>query len=193
MLSDSEIVIQKVVQAFDQLDISYLVGGSIASSLYGVPRFTQDVDFVADMREEHAPALVAALQGEFYVDEDMIRDALLHQSSFNVIHLHTMHKADIFIRKRTEWADEEWARRCASSFDFDGDIVPVYLASPEDTVLQKLVWFRMGGGVSDRQRGDVQSVLEAQAGALDYGYLRRWATELGVSDLLEEALAAAGE
>jgi hypothetical protein len=69
---------------------------------------------------------------------------------------------------------------------------PVRVASPEDTVLRKLRWYRDGGEVSERQWLDIQGVLKVQAGTLDRGYLRQWAAPLGVADLLVEALRQAG-
>lgn len=87
MPDDVELVTRKVVEVLDRLGIVYFVGGSVASSVHGVARFTRDVDFVADVRQEHAPALAAAWQDEFYVDEDMIREAVHQQGSFNIIYL----------------------------------------------------------------------------------------------------------
>ena len=191
-MPDAVIVLQKVVQAFDALGIVYLVGGSMASAVYGEFRATQDVDLVAGVREEHVVSLVAALSAEFYVDADLIRQAIEQESSFNLIHLATMFKADVFIRKRGAWTDEEFARRRRIEYPSDEVSASVYVASPEDTVLQKLLWYHLGGGVSDRQWNDVQGVLKVQAGALDENYLRHWAAYLNLTDLLNDALMDAG-
>lgn len=190
-MPDAVLVLQKVIQAFDALGIVYLVGGSMASAVYGEFRATQDVDVVADVRAEHVGALVAALNAEFYVDADLIRQAITHESSFNVIHLETMFKADVFVRKRSPWADEEFARRRLIEYPSEEGFASVYVAGPEDTVLQKLLWYQMGGNISERQWRDVQGILKVQAGALDEDYLRRWAAELNLADLLNDALADA--
>ena len=105
MLSEAEVVAQEVIQAFDLLGIEYFIGGSVASTVHGIPRLTMDVDLVADMREEHIAPFVARLEGDFYVDGDMIREAIHSRSSFNVIHLPTMVKADIFLRQPTGFAE----------------------------------------------------------------------------------------
>jgi len=89
----------QIVQVFDRLNFPYFVGGSLASSLHGVPRATQDVDIVTDIKIEHIPQFVKAFESEFYIDADMIRDAIQHRTSFNIIHLETMFKVDIFILK----------------------------------------------------------------------------------------------
>lgn len=190
--NDPVIVLRKVKEAFDTLGIVYLVGGSVASSVYGIPRFTRDVDFVAEVREEHASALVRALGDEFYADEEMIRAAVRQQGSFNVIFFENSFKADVFVAKRDAWATQEMARRQIADFGLGDETVMIYVASPEDVVLQKLLWYRLGGGVSDRQWNDVKAVLQVQAGALDDDYLNEWAVKLNLADLLAEARADAG-
>ena len=89
----------KVVQVFDRLGITYHVGGSLASSSYGVARSTLDVDVVADIKPEQAEKIYMFLKEEFYVDTEMIQDAVRRRSSFNLIHLDTMFKVDVFILK----------------------------------------------------------------------------------------------
>ncbi len=103
MLSGPLTVIARLVRAFDRLGIRYLVGGSLARSIYGIPRATQDVDLVADIRLSQVDGLASALAGVFYVDAEMIRDAVRRQASFNVIDLATMFKADVFILKDVRW------------------------------------------------------------------------------------------
>ena len=110
MLSEPVLVVAKLARVFDALAIRYLVGGSVASSVYGIPRATQDVDVVADIKLPQVEAITSALIGESYVDADMIRDAVQRVASFNVIHLATMFKADVFILKRDAWSREEMTR-----------------------------------------------------------------------------------
>ena len=87
-----------VEKAFTDLEVAYFVGGSVASSAYGVARSTLDVDPVADLREHHVDPLVARLSDACYIDAGMIRRALAQRSSFNLIHLDTMMKIDVFIQ-----------------------------------------------------------------------------------------------
>ena len=108
MLSEPLLVVARLARAFDDLGIRYVVGGSLASSLYGIPRATQDVDLVAEVRALLTwSRLQRRLAGEFYIDADMIRDAILRSASFNVVHLATMFKADVFIPRGDAWSDEE--------------------------------------------------------------------------------------
>jgi hypothetical protein len=124
---------------------------------------------------------------DFYVDADMIRDAITRRASFNVIHLKTMFKADIFVLKPDEWSNKEFSRARIEQFDTPDGKVSVNFASPEDTLLHKLVWYRLGNQVSDRQWGDVLGVLKVQGRLLDQAYLDHWAQKLNVADLLERA------
>ena len=177
----------KVTDVFERLGIPYLIGGSLASTLYGMVRTTQDSDIVAEMLLEHLQPFVLALQGEFYLDEEMIAEAIQRKSSFNIIHRETMFKVDVFIPRPRPFLQSQLARAQRQTFTFDTEVGAKF-ASPEDTILSKLEWYRMGGEISDRQWRDVLGVLKTRAGDLDLAYLRKWASELKVSDLLERAL-----
>ena len=176
-----------VTHTLEQIGIPYAVGGSFASSLHGIMRSTLDVDIVADMRLEHIMPLVAALSKEFYADDEMMKGAIEHHSSFNLIHYETAFKVDIFIRKLRAFDQMQLERRRASIISTDPE-QSIYVASPEDVILSKLEWYRMGGETSERQWRDILGVLKTRAGELELDYLRKWAKELKVSDLLERAL-----
>jgi hypothetical protein len=130
------------------------------------------------------------LKTDYYIDEDMIRDAIKRRSSFNVIHLDTMLKVDVFIPK-TRLFDQEELRRVQQEVLLEGTR-PFNVASPEGTILNKLEWYKMGGEVSDRQWNDILGVLKVQGTDLDMNYLQKWAANLNVTDLLERALMDAG-
>ncbi len=180
-----------VTQTLERIGIPYAVGGSFASSLHGVMRSTLDVDIVADMKREHIPPLVAALSKEFYADDEMMTDAIEHHGSFNLIHYETAFKVDVFIRKLRAFDQMQLERRRTSIIATDPE-QSIYVTSPEDTVLSKLEWYRLGGEISDRQWRDILGVLKTRAGELDLDYLRKWANELKVTDLLERALKEMG-
>jgi hypothetical protein len=182
--------ITPIVEAFEQLGVLYHIGGSVASSVYGILRATIDADLVADLRLEHVRPLVMQLNTDYYIDEDMIRDAIEHRSSFNLIHLDTMLKVDVFIPKSRSF-DQEELQRTQQEVLLEGTR-PFNVASPEGTILNKLEWYRMGGEVSDRQWNDILGVLKVQGTDLDLVYLQRWAVNLNVTDLLERALVDAG-
>ena len=179
----------KVTNVFEKLGIPHLIGGSLASTLHGMPRTTQDLDIVAEMRIEHLQPFVTALQDEFYLDDEMIAGAIQRNSSFNIIHRETMFKVDVFIPRPRPFLQSQLTRARLQTFSLDTE-VSARFASPEDVILSKLEWYRMGGEVSERQWRDVIGVLKTRAGELDLEYLREWAVELQVSDLLERALQA---
>jgi len=181
-------VTAEVAKVLDRLGVTYCVGGSLASSLHGVPRSTQDADLAAALEPGHVEPLAAALQKSFYVASERIEDAVRRRSSFNVIHLETLFKVDVFCVGDEPHARLELQRR--QRFTVAADRV-LEVASAEDTVLHKLIWYRKGGEVSDRQWGDLMGVLQVQGERLDLDYLRRWAEELKVLDLLERALREA--
>jgi hypothetical protein len=187
VLGDPLLVVAHISRAFDQLGVRYVVGGSVASSVYGVPRATQDVDLVAELFGKHVDAFVEMLSGDFYVDADMIRDALARRASFNVVHLATMFKADIFSFTKEPWMESQMTRGRVETLPTDAGPVTIRFASPEDTLLHKLVWFRLGKEISDRQWGDVMGILKVQGERLDAAYLATWADTLGVADLLARA------
>jgi hypothetical protein len=179
-----------VTGVFEKLGVPYLIGGSLASTLYGMVRTTQDSDIVAEMRPEHIQPFVSALEADFYVDHEMIADSIQRNSSFNIIHHDTMFKVDVFIPRPRPFLRSQLVRARRQTFTFEKEVSAKF-ASPEDTILSKLEWYRLGGEASDRQWRDILGVLKTKAGELDLEYLHQWAGELKVGDLLERALTQA--
>ena len=179
-----------VTGAFEKLNVPYLIGGSLASAVHGISRATMDADILADLRQEHVKTFVHILGDDFYVDNQAIQGAISHRRSFNIIHKGTMFKVDIFIQKRREFDQKQLDRRMQQLIAANPERT-AYFASPEDIILAKLEWYRMGGGVSDRQWEDVIQVIQVQADRLEMDYLQQWAVRLEVADLLEQALQEA--
>ena len=177
-----------VTGALEQLGVPHAVVGSLASSLHGIPRSTNDVDIVAALGPEHADPLAKALGEAFYVDADMIRDAIAHRSEFNVIHLATMFKVDVFVPPPDPIFRAQIRRAAPVTLDSEG-FITLIVASAEDTVAQKLLWYRRGGETSERQWLDILGVIAVRGASLDLTYLRQTGDVLEVTDLLERALA----
>ena len=185
---DLVVALTPLIDVLDRLGVAWYVGGSVASTVHGRFRATNDVDVIADLREEHAGELRAALEANHYVDEESIRDAVRHESSFNLVHYGTGLKIDVFIAGDSEYETGVRARRVPEQIGDAADTRHLWIASAEDTILAKLAWYRRGGGASQRQWRDVQGVIELRAAALDMEYLRRWAPVLDIDDLLDQAL-----
>ena len=179
-----------LIEVLEQFEIAYHIGGSLASSAYGVSRPTQDADVIADIQLKHVNTLVKLLETEYYIDADAIRGAIRHRSSFNVIYLDSIFKVDIFIPKAHPFAQQERLR--AQPIILEEGNRPFYFSSPEDIILNKLTWYKMGDEVSQRQWNDLLGVLHRQKNSLDFAYLRHWASNLAVTDLLARAFAETG-
>jgi hypothetical protein len=184
--------LEPVVDALTDLGVPYMIGGSVASSAVGVARATLDVDLVADLKAHHVAAFVEAIAESYYVSAEAVASAVDRRASFNVIHLATMMKVDVFVLQSRPFELQAFERRIVDTLEDRDAAREFYLAHPLDIILHKLLWYRMGAEVSERQWRDVIGVMEVQADRLDRAYLEHWADQLGVSDLLERALTHAG-
>jgi hypothetical protein len=182
----------RVVDILDDLGIPYVLGGSLASSILGEPRATADVDLAIRIAEEEVAPLVRALESEFYVSEDAALDAVHRRASFNLVHLQTVQKVDIFVlgdglldRRQLEGRTRVLVSEAPPR--------ELWVGSAEDQILRKLSWYRAGGEVSDRQWRDVIGILSVQEGRLSIETLRAVAGDLDLSELLERAIAEANQ
>ncbi len=182
-------VAQLVARAFDQLGAPYFLGGSLASSVQGEPRATNDIDFVVDLSDHQAARLETVLGPDFDVDTEALREAVRQRSSWNIFHLPSMTKVDLFVRRSGAFDTSEFERRTLIAL---GEGEALVIKSPEDTVLRKLLWFREGGEGSTKQWRDVVEVLRVSGPSMDHGYLDEWAGQLGLVQLLAKARAEAG-
>jgi len=179
----------RLLEVLDRLEIPYMIGGSGASSVHGVPRTTADVDLVVKIGAHDVPPLVTELRSDFYIDEDQVREAIEHTRSFNVIHYRSSYKFDIFPLTDDRYQQKQFGRRrFETSSIFTGEPVELAVSSPEDVILSKLRWFKKGGEVSEQQWNDVLGVIAVQGEKLDLNYLGEWAEKLGIADLLNRAL-----
>ena len=190
--TDLVAALRPVVEAFDALGARYFLGGSVASSAHGVARASLDADVIVELEPFHIEDLARRLAGDYYTPIDQMRTAAAERRSFNLIHLATMFKIDVFVSKGRPFDRAAVERARPQTMGDEARDVRFFVASAEDTVLAKLEWFRLGGETSERQWWDIVGVLRVGADA-DRTYLRQWSAALGVSDLLERALADADE
>lgn len=175
-----------VVEYLEAAGIEYMITGSFASNLHGVPRTTQDADVLIGVSEETLEQFLSLIEDDFYVSKEAAREALRRRDMFNIIHFETAFKIDLIVRKQRPYASAEFRRR--QRVEFLGRAC--WFASPEDTILAKLEWSEKGE--SERQYHDAVGVAEMQGDDLDWGYLHEWAARLGIGALYERLVREVG-
>jgi hypothetical protein len=187
--SDDVVTIaRRLGKAIEQAGGAYLVGGSIASSLQGEPRSTSDIDVVLELPPTRVDHLVDLLGPDFEVDIDLLRTCLQSGGTCNIFYIPTVTKIDLFARGSDRYDQTEFSRRRPVQVDASGETLVV--ASPEDTVLRKLLGYQQEGGVSERQWRDVVEILRVSGPEMDSAHLSAWADRLGLTATLERAKIA---
>lgn len=191
MTDPNEIAVAVVAlaDAFDLLAVTWAIGGSLASAAHGEPRATNDVDVVATLTAQGARQFAMQLGEAFYADPDVAAEAARSHSCFNVIDNRSFIKLDVFVPAPGPLGAGQLDRR--QLLPIFGGVRPLPILGPEDVVLQKLRWFELGGGVSDRQWRDIVSVLRIGGAAIDRAYLDGVAAHGGLTTLLDRARADA--
>jgi hypothetical protein len=179
-MSQSELLI-RVVGVLDAAGIPYMLTGSYASSLQGEPRLTHDIDLVVAMKPSDAAALASAFRlPNFYLDADLIGEAIAYRSQFNLLDNRSGDKVDFWILTEEPFDQARFARRYVQAFRGQS----IFVSRADDTILMKLRWLQLAGG-SEKQFGDALSVYEIQRALIDLDYMDHWARELGVVELWE--------
>lgn len=172
-------LVKQVITILDICQIPYALTGSVVSSLQGEPRATHDTDIIVMLGKEHISQLMQYFPSpDFYLSEDAIHDAITHQSMFNLIDTKQGNKVDFWLLTNEPFDLERFKRRYQE--DFFG--VPIYVTSPEDTILAKMRWSKLSGG-SQKQNTDALRIYELQFGILNTEYIDFWADKLELTDL----------
>jgi hypothetical protein len=172
-------LLERVVKTFEDLRISYLITGSVAAMAYGEPRLTNDIDIVAQIAEEHIPGLILAFPlTDFYIDEEMIKNAINLRSEFNIIHPSSGLKLDIFIQKNTPFDKSRFARIRQI---VPADTYHANFASPEDIIIKKMEFYREGG--SEKHLRDITGILKISGNEIDLDYISTWSERLGLNSI----------
>ena len=171
-------VLQKIIGVFEKLSIPYLVTGSVASMAYGEPRLTNDIDVVADIKLSHIPGLVADFpKEEYYIDEEMIQEAIGRVGQFNIIHPASGLKVDVIIKRDTPFDQSRFER---SGKRYPGPY-PADFASPEDLIIKKMEYYKLGG--SEKHLRDIAGILKISRESIDRAYISHWADELDLNEI----------
>lgn len=172
-------LLQKIIEALDGLHIPYLVTGSVAAMAYGEPRLTNDIDIVAAVKEQHIPALLAAFPAdEYYISDEMIREAIQYQGQFNIIHPASGLKVDIIIRSDSPFDASRFrrTRRIQPAETYEADF-----ASPEDVIIKKMEFYKEGG--SEKHLRDIAGILKVSGHEVDTRYIEEWAERIGLMEI----------
>jgi hypothetical protein len=181
---DLVLAIRPIKKILETLNIPYFVGGSVASSYHGAMRSTMDVDLVAVVSLEQLESLVAAVADDFYASESAIRAAIENRTSFNLIHLPTSFKVDVFVSRGRPFDESSFARATICRIGSNENGVELPVASVEDILAAKLDWYRIGDEASERQWNDLTRLVRLHGTRIDWKYLHTVASELKVDDLL---------
>ena len=185
---DLAAALDPVCRFFELLGIRYYVGGSVASSYHGAMRSTMDVDLVAELQLTHVGPLLAMLGADYYASETAIRSAIMQQSSFNLIHFSTSFKVDIFVSKGSNFDLSALHRAQVVQVGTPGNEIEVVLASVEDIMIAKLLGYRAGNEVSERQWDDLTRLVKLRRSSLEIQYVQAWAEKMNVADLWKKLL-----
>ena len=176
----------RLARILTSLRLNYVIGGSYASSLHGEPRATRDCDFLTDIGLDDLDSLEQAVKDEFYISRSAADEAVRLKRCFNLIHLKTGFKVDIFVSEGRDFDKERLSR--ALPIELDGQVLN--FSTAEDTILAKLEWNSLNS--TEQQQRDILGILLLQGDKLDFGYLKHWAQDLGLKASLEELLAKVG-
>lgn len=179
--------LEPVVSALRGLGVSHYVGGSVASTLHGAIRSTMDVDLVCALDEARVERFIAACGRDYYANSAAAHEAVRQRKCFNLIHLPTSYKIDVFVHRGRRFDESALGRARPTSFG-PSATEPIPVATVEDSILAKLEWFRMTDETSERQWDDVSKLVRLHGVRLDISYLREMSDTIGVGDLLERLL-----
>lgn len=170
-------VLKIVIERLESAGIQYMITGSIAANFYATPRMTRDIDIVIKVGEEDVENFFALFSRDFYIDREMIKQAVRNRGMFNIIHNEGIVKVDFIIRKDDEYRKTEFDRK--NRIDFEG--IKIYATSPEDLILSKLYWAK--DTLSEVQIRDVKNLLRTPG--LDMDYMEKWAGRLGIKEIFK--------
>lgn len=177
-MSDQMEALKTTIQHLEKAQIPYMITGSMAMAFYVTPRMTRDIDIVVELKKEDARKLMDIFEPDFYIDYEMIRDAIQKQGMFNIIYNPKSVKIDFIVRKNEPYQKIEFDRRRRMKVEgYD-----VWAISPEDLILSKLSWIQEFP--SEQQSRDIKSILDGAK--IDLHYLESWSKSLGLDKLLRE-------
>lgn len=185
-MTDVVRALEPLVDLCEKLGLRVQIGGSVATSAYGVARTTLHVDVVLDLPAGLVDRFVDALEADYMIEREAVMEAVRQRATFNLIHQATVIKIDVFVPAAEGFSRESFLREVRDTLEVAPGAREFSLATPEDMILHKLVWFELGNRVSERLWSDVAGVVSVLGASLDWDYVERWAASLGVEDLARQ-------
>lgn len=182
-------LLRHALDALEGMGVDYMLVGSFASTAYGEPRFTQDIDILANFTSVHVPGLVASFPApEFYLSAPAAREAIRNRQPFNVLHPATGNKIDFIVSQNDEWSKSQFAKRQRVRLlpDREG-----FCARREDIILGKIVYYAEGG--SEKHLRDIAGILRISREEVDLTEITRWAEKLGIVEVWQAIQSRMGD
>ncbi len=176
-------VFARVIDILNELKIPYMIVGSIASILYGKPRLTLDMDIIIDIKEEGIENFVSKFGSNWYVDKEMIKDAIKKRFHFNIIHIPSANKIDFFLLQDDGYARGEFDRRESERFD---KTRRAFFACVEDVIIKKLDYYLESK--SEKHVEDIRGILKTYSNKIDFSYIEKWAKRKGTFNIWKNLL-----
>ncbi len=186
---DLELALLPLLDSFDHLGVRFVLVGSLACSIYGLPRAVPDVDVLADVHQEQLPGLCQHLSAHYLIDPDAVARAIQQQTFFSVLHVSRLIKVDILLPSTS--FDISLLQRRQAMTVVEGR-APLWMARAEDLTVMLLRWYQQRGDNRDDYWNDLLGLLKVQAPTLDLPSLCQQAQTLQVSELCTQALIDAG-
>ena len=172
-------LLQKVVSVLERLGIPYLITGSVAAMAFGEPRLTNDIDIVAAIDEKHVrDFLMSFPRDEFYMSEEAVREAILRQEQFNIIHPESGIKVDVIIKQDTPFDDSRFKRLHRI---YPAESYQANFAAPEDVIIKKMEYYK--AGASEKHLRDIAGILKISGEIVDWDYVTKWARHLDLTEV----------
>jgi hypothetical protein len=182
-------LLKVVAEVCERMGISYLTVGSLATTVFGLPRFTNDVDIVLDLHTDQVEKFCREFEGpEYYLSQAAVKTAIAKRTQFNIIHTTAGLKVDCFIPDGSPWSTSRLSRAVRKRVRSDFEAV---FASPEDVILKKLEYYRLGE--SEKHLKDIEGVLGVCGDQIDRDYIAAWSRQLGISDVWQLVLSRSSQ
>jgi hypothetical protein len=159
-------LLKQVVTSLDEAQIPYMVSGSIAMTIYTIPRMTRDIDIVIELKKEDIDKFCIIFAKDAYIDKLTVEEEVKRRGMFNVIDHKTGYKIDFMVKKFDEYRENEFQRRMIDeSLGF-----PAWFVSLEDLIISKIIWIQ--DYQSEKQIEDIRNLLQNET--VDMTYIKKW-------------------